>query len=63
MLLWSAGGGSVVGQPTVPPVIIPITVAISFAPLAVLFSFVVRIAVIAERTVSILSFTTSEEVP
>jgi hypothetical protein len=63
MLLWTAGGLDVGGPSTIPPGIIPLTVAISFTPLAVLFSFVVRIAVIAERTVSILPFTTPEEIP
>lgn len=63
VILWSAGGGNVPGPSTISPVVIPLTVTISFAPLAVLFSFVVRIAVIAERTVSILPFTTPEEIP
>lgn len=39
-------------------VLIPVVVVLSFAPLAVLFSFVLRITMIAQRTVAITPFTT-----
>lgn len=61
-LLWSPGGISVITPSILPPGVVLVAVTVSFAPLAVLFSFVLRIAVVVERTVSILPFVTPQEV-
>lgn len=45
--------------PTVLPGIVPIVVILGFSPLAILMSFVLRFATIAQRTVAITPFTTS----
>lgn len=63
VLLWFPGGLGVGNSSIVPPAVVLIAVTVSFAPLAVLFSFVLRIAVVVGRTVSILPFVTPEEMP
>lgn len=42
-------------------VAVPIVVVLGFAPLAILFSFILRISMVAQRTVAITPFTTSTE--
>ncbi|WP_435179532.1 hypothetical protein [Halorussus sp. AFM4] len=48
---------------TVPPAAIPVAVTVGFAPLAVLFAFVVRIAIVAQRTAEIIPFRAPQNVP
>lgn len=63
VLLTLATGTGSIPAPIVAPVVVPLAVTVSFAPLAVLFSFVLRIATVTERTVAIAPFTTPERVP
>lgn len=45
------------------PLLIPVAVTIGFAPLAVLFAFVLRIATVTEHTAPIIPFTMPEQEP
>ncbi|MFC7195059.1 hypothetical protein ACFQL4_10975 [Halosimplex aquaticum] len=45
------------------PGVVPFAVVLSFLPLAVLFSFVLRVATVTERSVAIAPFTTPETIP
>ena len=38
--------------------VVPVLVSIAFVPLALLFSFIVRISTVTERTVATIPFTT-----
>lgn len=64
-LIWFASSvsGNVSGLPFFHPFAIPAAVVVSLAPFAVLFSFVLRIAVVAEKTATIIPFTSPEDVP
>jgi hypothetical protein len=42
-------------------VTLPVLVGVSIAPLAVLLSFILRLSVVAERTVAVTPFTTSTQ--
>lgn len=54
----SKSGGALAGLPTTLPVVAPIVITIAFAPLVVLFSFMVRVATVAHNTISAAQFTT-----
>ena len=54
----SQSGGALSGLPLSLPVVAPVVVTVGFAPLAVLFSFVVRVATVAHNTISPAQFTT-----
>lgn len=49
------------GATPVPPVVVAATVAVGFAPLAILAAFILRVAVVAERTAAITPFTSPEQ--
>lgn len=61
MLVAAAGPRAQSFYATVPPLLLAATVAVGFAPLAVLFAFVLRIATVAQRTAAITPFTTHEQ--
>ncbi|MDS0298194.1 hypothetical protein NDI76_05525 [Halogeometricum sp. S1BR25-6] len=44
-----------------PPVVAPLVAAIGLLPLAVLFSYAIRLAVVSQRTIAITPFTTPEQ--
>lgn len=54
----SKSGGGLSGLPTTLPVLAPVVVTVAFTPLALLFSFVLRVATVAQNTVSPAQFTT-----
>ena len=58
-------GGAPEGSffPSLPPFALALTVTVGFAPLAVLFAFVLRIATVAQRTAAITPFTTPDQRP
>ena len=56
----SNSGGPMSGLPTTLPVVAPVVITVAFAPLAVLFSFIVRIATVAYNTISPTQFTTPD---
>jgi hypothetical protein len=56
-----AVGGTGVFQTVRPTVTLPVLVGVSIAPLAVLLSFILRLSVVAERTVAVTPFTTSTQ--
>lgn len=57
LFLFTASSGGSVSRPVL-TVLVPAIVAIGFAPLAVLFAFVLRIATVSQRTAAMLPFTT-----
>ena len=61
MLVFFAGTTEAVLEPTQLSVLVPVTLTIALAPLAVLFSFVVRVSVVAQHTAAITPFTTEHE--
>ncbi|WP_135824080.1 hypothetical protein [Halorussus ruber] len=63
MLVAAAGPSAQTFYGGVPPLLLAATVAVGFAPLAVLFAFVLRIATVAQRTAAITPFTTHEQQP
>ncbi|WP_276302024.1 hypothetical protein [Halorussus lipolyticus] len=63
MLVAAAGPSAQSFYTNVPPLLLAGTVAVGFAPLAVLFAFVLRIATVAQRTAAITPFTTHEQQP
>ncbi|MDS0293419.1 hypothetical protein [Halogeometricum luteum] len=44
-----------------PPVVAPLVAAVGLLPLAVLFSYAIRLAVVSQRTIAITPFTTPEQ--
>lgn len=54
----SKSGGALAGLPATLPVVAPIVITVAFAPLVVLFSFMVRVATVAHNTISAAQFTT-----
>lgn len=61
MFLFFIGGPNSAVPPDYLEGLVVAVVALGFAPLAVLFSFVLRISVVAQRTVAITPFTTPEQ--
>jgi hypothetical protein len=61
MLLTFAASNQPVFDPSTLAVVAPVAVTIAAAPLAVLFAFVLRISVVAQRTAAITPFTTSSQ--
>jgi len=61
LVAMSKSGGSLSGLPVTLPVLAPVVVTIAFAPLAILFSFILRVATVAQNTVSPAQFTTPED--
>jgi len=61
MLLVFSSSPDTTSLATLPVGVIPAMVLIGFAPLAVLFAFVLRIAVVTQRTAAITPFTTPEQ--
>ncbi|WP_158057462.1 hypothetical protein [Halorussus halophilus] len=59
MLVFFAGTTQAVLGPVELSLLVPVTLTIALAPLAVLFSFVVRVSVVAQHTAAITPFTTS----
>lgn len=59
LVLSSSDGASVPGL--FPPVLAPLVVAVGLLPLAVLFSYALRLAVVTQRTIAITPFTTPEQ--
>jgi len=49
-----------VSQPSL-RILVPVTVTVGFAPISLLFAFIVRVATVTQRTVSTIPFTTSIE--
>jgi hypothetical protein len=59
MMMSTTSGAS---QPeTIPPILIPLLAAVGLLPLTVLFSYVLRLSVVTQRTVAITPFTTPEQ--
>lgn len=61
LVAMSKSGGSLSGLPLTLPLLAPVVVTIAFAPLAMLFSFVLRVATVAQNTVSPAQFTTPDD--
>jgi len=61
LVAMSKSGGSLSGLPLTLPFLAPIVVTVAFAPLALLFSFVLRVATVAQNTVSPAQFTTPSD--
>lgn len=61
MLMLFAASNQPVFDPTTLAVVAPVTITIAAAPLAVLFAFVLRISVVAQRTAAITPFTTDSQ--
>lgn len=61
MLLTFAASNQPVFDPTTLAIVAPVAVTVAAAPLAVLFAFVLRISVVAQRTAAITPFTTSSQ--
>lgn len=63
MLIVFSASSDPISFPLLAPAVVPVAVTINFAPLAVLFSFILRITIVTERTVAIVPFTTPDQVP
>jgi hypothetical protein len=63
LIAMSKSGGTLSGLPLTLPILAPIVVTVAFAPLAMLFSFVLRVATVAQNTVSPAQFTTPGNQP
>jgi hypothetical protein len=61
LVAMSKSGGSLSGLPLTLPLLAPVVVTVAFAPLAMLFSFVLRVATVAQNTVSPAQFTTPDD--
>jgi len=61
LVAMSKSGGTLSGLPLTLPLVAPIIITVAFTPLALLFSFVVRVATVAQNTVSPAQFTTPSE--
>jgi len=58
LIAMSQSGSTLSGLPVTLPMLAPVVVTVAFAPLALLFSFVLRVATVAQNTVSPAQFTT-----
>jgi len=58
LIAMSQSGSTLSGLPLTLPLVAPVVVTIAFTPLAMLFSFVLRVATVAQNTVSPAQFTT-----
>jgi hypothetical protein len=58
LIAMSQSGSTLSGFPISLPMLAPVVVTIAFTPLAMLFSFVLRVATVAQNTVSPAQFTT-----
>lgn len=58
LVAMSQSGSTLSGLPLTLPVLAPVIVTVAFTPLAMLFSFVIRVATVAQNTVSPAQFTT-----
>jgi len=58
LIAMSQSGSTLSGLPLTLPLIAPVIVTVAFTPLAMLFSFVLRVATVAQNTVSPAQFTT-----
>jgi len=56
----SKSGSALAGLPVTLTVVAPIVITIAFAPLVVLFSFMIRVATVAHNTISTAQFTTPD---
>lgn len=61
MLLLFAGGVQFPLPGVALSVLIPVAIAVGTAPLAILFSFILRVSVVAQRTAAITPFTTAQQ--
>lgn len=61
LIAMSQSGATLSGLPVTLPLLAPIIVTIAFAPLAMLFSFILRVATVAQNTISPAQFTTPRE--
>jgi hypothetical protein len=61
MLLVFAASTQPILTPSMLAVVVPVAITIAAAPLAVLFAFVLRISVVAQRTAAITPFTTASQ--
>ncbi|SFR47170.1 hypothetical protein [Halogeometricum limi] len=60
LLVLSSSSGTTAPE-VLPPVLAPLIAAIGLLPLAVLFSYALRLAVVTQRTIAITPFTTPEQ--
>jgi|AntDeeMinimDraft_4_1070355.scaffolds.fasta_scaffold00761_3 hypothetical protein len=60
LLILTAPTRGSVSQPSL-RILVPVTVTVGFAPISLLFAFIVRVATVTQRTVSTIPFTTSIE--
>jgi hypothetical protein len=58
LIAMSQSGSTLSGLPLTLPLLAPVIVTVAFTPLAMLFSFVLRVATVAQNTVSPAQFTT-----
>jgi len=58
LVAMSQSGGVLSGFPLTLPVVAPVIITVAFVPLAMLFSFVIRVATVAQNTISPAQFTT-----
>lgn len=58
LIAMSKSGSTLSGLPVTLPILAPVVVTVAFAPLALLFSFALRVATVAQNTVSPTQFTT-----
>ena len=58
LIAMSKSGSTLSGLPVTLPLLAPIVVTVAFTPLAMLFSFVLRVATVAQNTISPAQFTT-----
>jgi len=58
LIAMSKSGTTLSGLPVTLPILAPVVVTVAFTPLAMLFSFVLRVATVAQNTVSPAQFTT-----
>jgi hypothetical protein len=58
LIAMSQSGSTLSGLPLTLPMLAPVVVTVAFTPLAMLFSFVLRVATVAQNTVSPAQFTT-----
>ncbi|UPW01900.1 hypothetical protein M0R88_07335 [Halorussus gelatinilyticus] len=61
MLLVFAASTQPILAPSTLAVVVPVAICITAAPLAILFAFVIRVSVVAQRTAAITPFTTSSQ--
>jgi hypothetical protein len=61
LIAMSKSGSSLSGLPVTLPLLAPVIVTVAFTPLAMLFSFVIRVATVAQNTISPAQFTTPED--